>query len=340
MSFQKILLVQTAYLGDVILTTPLIRAIKQVFPDSQLDVLVIPQTAGALANNPHIDQTILFDKRGQKRTAFKNVLQILKARRHELAFSPHSSLTTGLLIRLAGIPTRVGFNRNPIRFFLTHKAPVPSDGLTIEKYLKLLSFFSDQPFSIQTQLFPSEEDREKADCLWRQVDAQRPTIALAPGSVWPTKRWPAEYYAQLVALLKKRFNLIFIGSGDERELCQQIIDQAKAQQALNLAGRLSILQSAAVIEKCDLMICNDSGAMHIANAVQTDVFAFFGPTVRRFGFFPFRDEDWVFEVPDLYCRPCGKHGHHECPEDHFRCMLEIKPQTVWQKVKEKFKVSA
>ena len=261
---------------------------------------------------------------------------ILKAKRYDLAISPHSSLTTGFLLKVAKIPQRVGFKRLPIRFFLTHKVPVPSYGFTIEKYLQLLSPFTEEKFSIQTELFPADEDRKKAARLLQQVDARLPTVAIAPGSVWATKRWPAEYYARLATELKDRFNLIFIGSKDERALCQQIMDQAGAKKALNLAGALSILQSAAVIEKCDLMICNDSGALHIANAMQTDVFAIFGPTVREFGFFPFRENDVVFEIPDLYCRPCGKHGHQECPEGHFRCMREIKPSTVISAVQKKF----
>jgi len=336
MEYQRILLVQTAYLGDVILTTPLIRAIKQVFSQATLDVLVIPQTAGALANNSHIDQLILFDKRRQKWPAFKDVLRILKARHYDLAISPHSSFTTGLLLKLSGIPQRVGFKRLPIRYFLTQQVTMPQADFTIEKYLALLQPFSNQSFPIQTELFPSPEDKELANQLMKKLDKGKPTIAIAPGSVWPTKRWPAEYYTQLIASLKQPFNLVFIGSKDEQYLCQQIIDQAGAEQAINLAGELSILQSAAMIENCDLMICNDSGALHMANAMQTDVFAFFGPTVRSFGFFPFRPQDRVFEIADLNCRPCGKHGHKECPEGHFRCMLEIKPEMVLQAIKERF----
>ncbi len=336
MEYHKILLVQTAYLGDVILTTPLIRAIKQVFSQATLDVLVIPQTAGALANNPHIDQLILFDKRRQKWPAFKDVLRILKARKYDLAISPHSSFTTGLLLKLSGIPQRVGFKRIPIRYFLTHQVTMPQADFTIEKYLALLQPFSKQSFSIQTELFPSEADKELARQLMQKLDKGKPTIAIAPGSVWPTKRWPAKYYTQLTANLKQPFNLVFIGSKEEQDLCQQLIDQAGAERAINLAGELTILQSAAVIANCDLLICNDSGALHMANAMQTDVFAFFGPTVRSFGFFPFRPQDRVFEIADLYCRPCGKHGHKECPEGHFRCMLEIKPEMVLQAIKDRF----
>ncbi len=329
---RKILLIQTAYLGDVILTTPLIRSIKSIFSDALLDVLLIPQTAGALVNNPHINQLILFDKRQRKWSAFGEVLAILKARHYDLAISPHCSLTTGLLLKLAKIPQRIGFKKFPIRFFLTTQVPIPNVEFTIQKYLTLLSPFVQKSFSIQTELFPLKEDWQKAEQISRTLDHKKKTIVLAPGSVWPTKRWPAEYYVTLTAGLKKAFNLIFVGSKEERLLCQQIIEQSSAKQALNLAGELNILQSAAVIARSDLMICNDSGALHMANAMQTDVFAIFGPTVRSFGFFPFRENDKVFEITDLYCRPCGKHGHQTCPEGHFRCMLEIKPETVLKAV--------
>ncbi len=336
MEFKRILIVQTAFLGDTVLVTPLIRAARQIFPQAQIDILVIPQTAAVLYNNPHLHRIILFDKRNNKKSAFLKTLKELKSARYDLAITPHSSFTTGLLLFLARIPYRIGFDRNPIRFFLTRRVPFPKRGHTIEKNLALLRPFSKQTFSMQTELFPSQKDKFLANDLFGRFDRKHPIIAVAPGSVWPTKRWPKEYYAELVKNLKDDFWLVFIGSKEERALCRDIIELAGAQKALNLAGELSLLQSAAVIGACDLMICNDSGALHLANAMQTDVFAFFGPTVKAFGFYPFRPNDVVFEIPDLYCRPCGKHGSKKCPEGHFRCMLEIKPEWVEKKVREKF----
>ncbi len=337
MEFKRILIVQTAYLGDAILVTPLIRATKQLFPEARIDALVIPQTANALQNNPHLNRIILFDKRTNKRSAFGQTLKKLKKSKYDLAITAHNSLTTGLLLFLAGIPQRVGFDRNPIRYFLTRRIPMLKSGHTIQKNLTLLNPFSPQTFSMQSELFPSLEDKNVALGLLQGFDEHRPKIAIAPGSVWPTKRWPKEYYIQLTKALKDNFNLIFIGIKEERALCSEIIAEAGASEAINTAGELSILQSAAVIEQCDLMICNDSGALHLANAMQTDVFAFFGPTIKAFGFYPFRPNDFVFEISDLYCRPCGKHGHAKCPEGHFRCMLEIKPEMVLVKIEQKFK---
>ncbi|NOX89177.1 MAG: lipopolysaccharide heptosyltransferase II [Calditrichaeota bacterium] len=338
MQAERILLIQTAYLGDTILVTALIRAVRKIFPDAVLDILVIPQTADVLRNNPHLNQILLFDKRNNKLRAFLKTLKQIKDNRYDLVITPHSSFTTGLLIRLSKIPVRVGFKRNPIRFFLNRQIPMPDHGHTVEKNLALLKAFTEQSFSVQTELFPSEREKTKARKLLEPLSEKRPFIAVAPGSVWRTKRWLSEYYVELSESLKDRFSLIFIGSRDERDLCAEIIEKASADGALNLAGALTLPESAAVIELCDLMICNDSGALHLANAVQTDVFAFFGPTVREFGFYPFRPNDHVFEI-DLYCRPCGKHGAEKCPEGHFRCMKEIKPQDVLKKVKEKFGIS-
>ncbi len=340
MEFKRILLVQTAFLGDTILVTPLIRAVRQLFPDAQIDILAIPQTAAVLQNNPHLNHILLFDKRTNKKSAFVKTLKELRRQQYDLAISAHSSLTTGLLLWLARIPQRIGFDRSPIRYFLTHRVPVPQAEHTIKKNLALLQPLSKQTFAMQTELFPSEKDNYLARNLLQRFATDKPKIAIAPGSVWPTKRWPKEYYAELVRKLKDRFALVFIGSPDERELCTWILEKADAEQALNLAGELSLLQSAAVIKDCDLMICNDSGALHLANAMQTDVFAFFGPTVKEFGFYPFRPNDFVFEIPGLYCRPCGKHGSKKCPEGHFRCMRAIKPDWVEKKVNEKFATDA
>ena len=130
-------------------------------------------------------------------------------------------------------------------------------------------------------------------------------------------------------------NLLLRGGGVQRKhLCDRIAQQATTKELLNLAGKTTLLEAAAVIKNCDLLICNDSGTMHLANAVGTDVFALFGPTVKQFGFAPFRPHDEVFEV-ELYCRPCSAHGGQKCPEGHFRCMLDIQVLTLYNKAVKK-----
>jgi lipopolysaccharide heptosyltransferase II len=330
----KILLVQTAFIGDVIIITPLIRAIKGLYPNALLDVMVIPQTSNVLENNPHINNVIHFDKRKNKIISYIKTLTKLRKEKYNAVFTPHSSMTTAFLIYFARIPARVGFDRWKAKKYLTHKVPHLKDQHKTKKNLELLKPFTDKLFSIQTELFPSKPMQEKAIKLMSDFSKnENRTIAFAPGSVWFTKRWPIEHYIDLAnKLLNDNYNIVLIGSKDEKEICNQI---GEHKNLINLSGELSLLESAAIIDKCDLMICNDSGALHIANAMQIDVFAFFGPTVQRIGYYPFRDSDFVFEL-EMECRPCGSHGGASCPLKHHECMKLISPDQVFSKVKEKF----
>jgi heptosyltransferase-2 len=330
---KRILLIQTAFIGDVILITPLIRAIKKVFPDSELDVLLTPATQDILLNNPNIHEILVFDKRNHKSTAFWKTLRALREKRYDIAISPHSSLTSAHLMYLSGIPERIGFDRGMARIYLTNKVPHLKNILKIQKNLHLMKVFTNEEFSIQTELFPSKEMDAKATALLSDLrkNGRGKIIAMAPGSIWQTKCWLEEYYAKLANLfVESGFPIVLIGGKEDYSLCERILPH---HSVINLAGRTSILESAAVLKQCKLLVCNDSGAMHIANAVKTDVYAFFGPTVREFGYFPFRPNDHVFEV-DLSCRPCGSHGGKKCPLGHHNCMKLITPEIVFNYFKE------
>lgn len=318
--FQRILIVHTAFVGDVILMTPLIRAVKQVFPGAQIDVLVIPETAGLLTNNPNIRTIQVFDKRQNKFGSFFRTVFQLRKQKYDAAFLPHSSFTTIALVTFSGITQRIGFDRNISRYLLTKRIPFRNGIHRVQKNLDLIRPFLDLSFDVQTELFPDTSIREHATQLLRDFGNNRKLIAVAPGSVWNTKRWPEEHYRELVKRLSDDgFGIVLIGSKVERPLCERILPP---KNFLNLAGETGFLESAAVLEKCELLICNDSGAMHIANAVKTDVVAFFGPTVKSIGYFPYRKEDIVLEL-DLECRPCSSHGGDKCPLGHHNCMKQL-----------------
>jgi heptosyltransferase II len=332
----KILIVQTAFIGDVILITPLIRAVKSIFPDAAVDALVIPQTAPVLENNPWLENVITFDKRRRKIRSLIALRSLLRSNAYDLVLTPHSSLTTGLLLYFSSIPRRVGFRRGLAAYLLTDAVPHRTDCHKAEKNLDLLSPFSGERFPMQTELFPDADAEAEAERLLDEYADTQPLVAIAPGSVWATKRWPKEYYIELTRRLSESaVQTVFIGGGAERGLCAEIIEAAGAR-ALNLAGRTTLLESAAVVARCALLVSNDSGALHIANAMRTDVFAFFGPTVRRFGYYPFRENDRVFET-DLSCRPCGSHGGRTCPLGHHDCMKMITPNAIIQNVLKKLK---
>jgi heptosyltransferase-2 len=333
----RILVIQTAFLGDVILITPLLRAAHELFPQALIDVLVIPETAPVLANNPHINSIRTFDKRGNKALAFIRAIRVIRSNSYDLAISPHSSLTTAYLMRLGGVPERLGFDRWEASRHLTMKVPHLKGVHKARKNLHLLSVFADREFDMQTEVFPDEAMIERA----AEIDAclprpGRPVIAVFPGSIWFTKRWPEDHYVELLRGLDRAgFNLILGGSPSERELCEQII-RASGASVANIAGETGPLEAAAVIQRCDLVICNDSAPLHLANAVKTDVFAIGGPTdMRQMGYFPFREQDVIFEI-ELECRPCGSHGGRRCPEGHHRCMVDLKPEMILTEVLKRF----
>ncbi|HEX9974914.1 MAG TPA: glycosyltransferase family 9 protein, partial [bacterium] len=189
---------------------------------------------------------------------------------------------------------------------------------------------TDQKFEMQTEIFWTQKEEEKRKQILEKFQTKnRNIIGIAPGSIWNTKRWIKEYYLELVKLLEKNdFQIVLIGGKEDFELCNFIKNSSGAS---NVAGALSILESAALIEKLDLLITNDSAPLHIANAVKTDVIAIFGPTVQELGFYPFRENDKVIEV-DLDCRPCGSHGGNKCPLGHHNCMKFITAEMVFNEV--------
>ena len=332
MLYKKILIIQTAFLGDVVMSTPLIRAAREEFPESVIDVLTIPSTGIVFKHCPHVNQVLFFDKRKffRKAISFIKLIFELRKGKYDLAISIQSSLTSSFLMMLGKIPERVGYRRQK---FLT-RSVTHEKGLHIrERCISLMKLFSDREFDLQTEIYWSHQEEDRAEQIIEKYrNRKQYLVGMAPGSVWNTKRWLADYYAMLLKQLEQTgVQVIMIGGGEDRLLCDQILKEATAKSAVNLAGELSILESAAVISRLNLMITNDSAPLHLANAVQTDVIAFFGPTVRRFGCYPYRPNDQMLEV-DLYCRPCSKHGGRKCPEKHFRCMKEIKPELAFDVV--------
>lgn len=336
MSPQRVLIVQTAFLGDVVLTTPLVEQTARLFPSATIDVLAIPQTSVVLRNNPHVRSVIEFDKRGNKRQSFFRILRALRKNGYDLAITPHGSVTTALLLWLAGIAERWGFDRGIASLLYTRKVSWPKTGPVATRNLRLLDpagFTYDSHELPQTRLYPDEQDRALAREILQNAGVIH-AVAMAPGSVWPTKRWDAAGYGRLIRMLEEKgVDVILTGAPEERELCLRIATMAGIPDARVLAGRTGILQSAALLADCLALVTNDNGAMHLANAMQTPVVAIFGPTVTAFGFAPLGKGDRVLEV-ELPCRPCGKHGHQRCPLGHHACMNRIQPEQVFDTVME------
>ena len=318
------LVVQTSFLGDTVLTTPLLAYLSQRGP---VDVVVSPGAAPLLANNPAIRNLIVYDKRGRDRgvAGFVRLARRLRSARYTHAYLAQGSIRSAGLVLAAGIGERIGFETSAGRRLYTARVPYIENEHHATRLLRLAA--RDEaltPEATRPRLYPGEDERRAVDALLsRHGWSGEPFIALAPGSVWATKRWPQ--YAELAAELDAP--LAIVGSDADRDLAADIARQAKSR-AIDCTGALSLLGSAELIARARVLVTNDSSPLHLASAMGTPTVAIFGPTVPEFGFGPLAPRSRVLGLSALTCRPCDRHGPRRCPLGHWRCMREITPRHV------------
>ena len=327
-----VLVVQTAFLGDVILTLPVAQVLRRLQPGLSVDMMVVPRTAAVIANHPDIRETLIYDKRGADSglRGFFRVMKAVKRRDYRCAIVPHRSLRSALLAKLAGIPVRVGFDSSAGRRLFSRTVPYARELHEIDRNLRLLEAVGvDHAAHDAPRLYPGEREKETVtEFLAASGTAgAAPLIAIAPGTVWNTKRWPAERFAALAGGLARRgFRVILVGGPEDAELCREIA--AAGGGIMDASGKFPVLGSAELIRRSALLVCNDSAPLHLATAVGTPVLAIFGATIPAFGFGPTGPRDRVMETRGLPCRPCSIHGGDRCPVGTFECMIRITPETV------------
>jgi len=335
MQIKKILIIQTAFIGDVILTTPLIQGAKNAFKNTQIHVIVIPSTKNLLEKNPFVDKIIVYDKRksDKRLKGFIRLIRKLKKEKYNIVFSPHRSVRSALIARLTGAKKRIGFNKSTGAFLYSDKINYISTIHEIDRNLSLVEFLGVKIVDRHPKVYIDGNDEDFAEQFLNaeNINNKKRLVAVAPGSVWYTKKWPEEYYKELVKKLSsKDFTVLLIGGESDRSFCHSILSGINGP-VHNLAGRLTLRESTALLKKCSVLVSNDSGAMHLGVAAGTKVIAIFGPTVPAFGFYPYGEKHTIIEH-SLDCRPCGIHGGQKCPIGTHECMKAIKPLTIFHSV--------
>lgn len=316
-----VLVIQTAFLGDVILTTPLLSALAR--QHGPVDLVTTPAAASLVERHPAVREVIRYDKRGGDRgvAGFGRLVGLLRRRRYRRAYLPHRSWRSGALALLAGIPERIGFGDGSSLLY-TKSVERPKAGHEVERLLTLAEPpVAEAPVSIALDA----EDRIEADQWLAGNGITGPFIAVAPGSIWGTKRWP--YYGELAGRVSDP--LVVVGGKEDRALGDAIAARSGGR-AVNAAGQLSLRGSAALIARAKLLVTNDSAPLHMATAAGTPIVAVFGPTLPSFGFGPRGPTDRIVEHDHLPCRPCSAHGPEVCPLGHHRCMKELGVELVLQ----------
>lgn len=317
---QRILVIQTAFIGDVILATSLLEKIHKHLPKAKIDYLVRKGNESLIKGHPFINEVLIWEKQSSKYKSLYQILKKIRASKYDAVINTQRFGATGMLTAFSGASIRSGFSKNPFSIGFTHSAnhEIGNGTHEVERNQKLIECFTDSIYS-RPKLYPSTTDFSKT-----KEFTNLPFITLSPSSVWFTKQFPMKKWIELLDKLPKEFNVYLLGGPGDKEKNAEIVSQCSVNVPENLAGKLSLLQSAALMSKAKMNYVNDSGPLHLCSAMNAPVTAVFCSTIPEYGFTPLSDEMHIVETTQkLDCRPCGLHGLNSCPEDHFNCANSI-----------------
>ena len=327
------LIVDTSFLGDVLCAEPLVRAAVRLHPGEPVDFLTSPGAAPLLHGHPQLRSVVVYDKRRGDRGpgGLLRMARRLRQAGYARAWSTHRSWRTALLLRIARIPERAGFAGASGGWLYTRQVAYRRDLHEIERNLEFAGGGAWEP----PRVHPGEAELLRA----AELAPEGAFVAVAPGSIWATKRWPEEHFAALVrALAAGVAPVVLLGGPEDRELCARIARAADGGAVTDLAGRTSLRESYALIARAACLVCNDSAPMHLGVAARVPVVGIYCSPVPAFGFAPRGPRDVVLEVDGLDCRPCGIHGHPACPRGHFKCGRDLAPARVLAEVRRRLQL--
>ncbi len=346
---QKILIIQTAFIGDVILASSLIEATRAKFPLAQIDFLLRKGNESIISTNPNITNLFIWNKSQGK---FKSLIKLLfqvRREKYDLVLNIQRFFNSGLLTAFSKGKVKIGFHSNPLSFLFTkkvkHKIPYPildRDKRThknfhfyheVERNFMLLqaafpNFSMPERNELQPKIYFNEKDHLALDTL--DLINDKPYYVIAPSSVWYTKQWHISKWKELVELLSHKAKVYLIGApSDDAYVTDLIINK----NVLNLCGKLSLRQSALLMKKAERVFVNDSAPLHLASSVNAKTTAVFCSTSPDFGYTPLSSNAvTIYRTPQLKCMPCGLHGHKDCPLKHFKCAMEIDSKKVFETI--------
>ncbi|HEY4062268.1 MAG TPA: glycosyltransferase family 9 protein [Puia sp.] len=342
---QKFLVIQTAFIGDVVLATALIEKLHTHFPDARIDFLLRKGNETLLTGHPYLHRVWIWDKKQNKLKNLWNLTRQIRREKYDTVINVQRFAATGLLTAFSGAKETIGFDKNPLSRLFTKSiphivsgpaSPAASPSISvgdrplheIDRNQRLIASFTDG-HPARPRLYPTAADREKVAPYKTQ-----PYITISPASVWFTKQYPKEKWADLINKLPGHYTVYLLGAPSDKELCQYIVSATQTQamsqyiaasrSVTDLSGQLSFLQSTALMKDAAMNYVNDSAPMHFASSVNAPVTAVYCSTIPSFGFGPLSDVRHIVEIKEpLDCRPCGLHGYKACPRGHFHCAWKI-----------------
>lgn len=330
---KKILIIQTAFIGDVVLATPVVERLHSVFPDAKIDFLLRKGTEGLFDKHPFLNNILIWERKENK---YRNLLRIwkkIRQTRYDLVVTMQRFGSSGFITAFSNSSRTIGFDKSPFSMFFSKRVKHiigKKDYYLheIERNLSLVSEYGELT-KVMPRLYPSPNDFKKFE-----IFPAHSFICIAPASVWYTKQFPKEKWLEFMVKINDSQKIFFIGSSKDKILCDEIMIESGKKNCINFAGELSLLETAALMKNARMNFVNDSGPLHIASAMNADVTAVFCSTVPAFGFGPLSLNSHIIETEKLLdCRPCGLHGFKRCPENHFECAFSINTDNLIDKIR-------
>lgn len=337
MNTDRILFIQTAFPGDAILALPALNKLKNFFPDSMIDVLCIPATKEIFEASPSIENVIVIDKKDKHKSlisSYKFIRQ-LKENNYSRIYSSHRSLRTSIIILLLEVRETFGFDNSALLHVYKNLIPYCSTKHEVQRNFDLIGFeYDEQSWRIIPEIVSNEQTVEKIKSFISENNLTSGFIAIAPGSVWNTKKYPSEYFEVIIKhLVDSKINVVLIGGENDR-IFNHIIASKFSGNVFNTAGDLSFVDSIELLKTAKLLLSNDSAPTHMGMCADIKVLTIYCSTVPEFGFYPYNKKSTSISFSDLKCKPCGIHGHNKCPIKTFDCAIKLLPDQVILKVEE------
>lgn len=320
----RMLVIRLGAMGDVVLATAAVEALWRAFPGGGIEFLLKARFAGLLEADPRISRLWRFDDAGRHRgtRGMLSFMREIRTERFDLAVDLQDNLRSRLICRClrAGMVLKWDKRAWQRRMMVAARGRGETKSPVYQRYLESLAPLKIEAEGIRPRLFP--------DGWEAPPELKSPFIAMAPGAHWPAKRWPPGHYAGLAGLVtaKTDLGIAVVGSEEDRRAGEEI-RRARPDRVSNLCGRLGLGQLSSCLSEAEVLVTNDTGPMHLAEAAGVPVLAFFGPTVRGFGFAPWRRESRVLER-EMPCRPCSLHGRKPCRKGGL-CLNDISPEEAW-----------
>lgn len=321
---QKILIIQTASIGDVILATAIAEQLHDADSKLHIDFLVKKNNEQIFENHPFIKNVLVWDK-SNKFKNWKRLLNEIRSNRYDLVINIQRFFLTGLWTILSKAKETRGFKKNPLSFFFTEKYPhiFKKDVHEVQRNFLLIEDLVKRPIK-KPKLYPKS--------FPESVGSGEKYFTISPASLWFTKQYPSEKWIELIDKIPNNCKIILLGGKNDLKLCQNIQNETIHSNIEIKAGAFSLLESAAIMSGAKMNFVNDSSPMHLASSMNAPVTAIYCSTTPDLGFGPLSDQSFIVQNENCKCRPCGLHGRNECPNYHFDCAYKIDTNELYSKI--------